>query len=171
MTGYRVPDDPEDPLAVDEALCAQTREKELRVFQGLITVLTIGFWLPGFLIWLGLSADRRRKFASGYRVRIRDGVLTAGNRSHSRSVPLDAIADASVLEGKVTVSVVGGNALVIYGLRDPEAAVHRILQARRSYVAGVQSGGADRARVAVEDSSGHEAFIGDERGAAGRRRS
>lgn len=152
VTGYRVADEPLDPLAIDRAKCAKQRYWERFAINGLISLMTAGIWLPVFLVWLAMASGRMETFAGSYQVRLRAGVLSAGNDQSSRSIPLDAIADATVQDGRVSVSVNGGQPLVVYGLADTHAAIEAILEARRTHVASLRGG----ARVRVEAASAPE---------------
>jgi hypothetical protein len=138
MSGYRVALEPEDPFGVDEALARSQRFNQRLLLHGILTVCTIGFWLPVLFGWLALSSSSLKKFSSGYAVTIRGGMLIAGNSQESRSVPLDAVADVAIKSGYVTVSVRGAQPLQLYGLRDPQAAARAILEARAEHVRGVR---------------------------------
>jgi hypothetical protein len=138
--GYRVAAEGEDdPLAIDEALCRRQRWNQRFLVHGLVSLISVGFWLPVLVGWMAVSPWRVRAFAAGYRVQISGGVLTVGNQLEARSIPLDAIADVTVTSGYVNVSVRGAQVLAIFGLRDPLAASRAILEAREAHVRGLRS--------------------------------
>ncbi len=139
MGGYRVAASTDDPLAIDEALCRKQRFQQRLFVHALITVVSMGLWLPGLLVWLVTSSARMREFAQGYAVRIRGGQLLTGNAVESRSVPLDAIADVTLRQGFVTVAVRGAQPLSLFGVRDPQAAASAILDAREKHIRGIRA--------------------------------
>jgi hypothetical protein len=139
MGGYRVRVESEDPLAVDEGLCRSQRFQQGLLVHTLLTVCTIGIWAPVLVGWLALSSGAMTRFAAEYTITVKGGMLVAGNRESSRSVPLDAVADVAVNRGFVTVSVRGASPLSLYGLHDPTAAARTILEAREEHLRGVRA--------------------------------
>jgi hypothetical protein len=135
MSDYRVRvDDAADPLAIDVERCRSQRFQVTLGQQVAITLVSVGLWLPGFIVWLATSHGRIGKVIDGYVVRVSRGTLVAGNSIESRTVPLDAIADISVTGGITIVSVRGAQPLRLYGLRDPMAAAAAILEARDAHL-------------------------------------
>lgn len=148
MTGYRMAEEPDDPLAVDEAKVAAGLFRAEMTVHLLVTLFSAGIWLPFVLIRIPFGRRHAKRRASGYRVRLRRDALSVGNREHAASVPLDMISTVKVVGGAVHVVTVGtGTApLVIHGLLDPLAAVDAILDARGERLSAA---GVARVRVAA----------------------
>lgn len=136
MVAYRVNVAAEDAFAIDEALCATQWMKHRAFMHALIVAISVGLWLPGFLVWVALVlGGRGKRFTSGYQVTVDGGQLTAGNGEESRSIPLDAIVGVSVSSGVVTVATgPGQQPLLLFGLTHPTLAAKAILEARDAHV-------------------------------------
>lgn len=141
MVGYRVAaaDEHVDPLAVDERICETQRFKQRLFVHVAGTLITLGVWLPGLVVWLISGRRSARDWAAGYRVQIERGSLRIGTESEARTVPLDAIVDLGVKDGYVNVAVRGSNAVQILGLKSPSAAIGAILDARDEHLRSLRS--------------------------------
>lgn len=146
---YRVStESPEDPLRVDEALSRHQYLKQRALVHGLVTVLTLGFWLPIFIGWYVWVGGWKKDLMAGYVVRIDNGQLTIGTSADSKSIPLDGIATISVSSGVLTIATKGvAQPIQAFGLVDPQAASRAILDARDAYMRGL----APAARVQALD--------------------
>lgn len=147
MTGYRVAEEVEDPLATDPALAASQKLKDGLTIHGIVTVATLGLWLPVLALWL---LFRKKGPLEGYAVQLRGGVLRFGTRDTSSAIPLETITGVHVQSGRLRLQVQGGRnqptTIQVDGLVDPAAAADAILDARREHVAGL-----GRVRVDIED--------------------
>jgi len=139
VTGYRVAEEqPPSPFEVDAELCRSQHLTQMLTMHGVLTVLTLGFWLPG-LIW-AVAGPSARTLADGYFVRLRGGVLTVGNPRDATSLPLDRIDRIAVNRGRMVIHQgsykSGASQVTVYGLVDPHAASEAILAAREDYLRG-----------------------------------
>lgn len=164
MSDYRVRVDAEaDPFAIDAEACRKQRFQFVLVQQAAITLVSMGLWLPGFLVWLATSRARIGRLVDGYAVRVSRGTLVTGNSVESRTAPLDAIADIAVSDGVAVVSVRGAQPLRLLGLRDPMAAAAAILEARDAHLRTMRSDA--RVDAALEDEAGDQQAAGHRRAA------
>lgn len=162
MSDYRVRVDAEaDPFAIDPEACRKQRFQFVFVQQAAITLVSMGLWLPGFLVWLATSRARIGRLVDGYAVRVSRGTLVTGNSVESRTAPLDAIADIAVSDGVAVVSVRGAQPLRLLGLRDPMVAAAAILEARDAHLRTLRSDA--RIDAALEDEAGDQQAAGHRR--------
>ena len=128
--GYRVAIDEANPLDVDPGNAATQRHKQMVFLHGIMTLLSMGLWIPVLLFWLLFGLSRSRAFAAKYRVRLRAGRIEAGNDTDVRSIGLESITDVRIKKGWVTITARGVQPLVLFGLKDPRAAADAIFAAR-----------------------------------------
>ena len=138
---------------IDRAKVARYFFRSTLVAHALITLTTVGIWLPFFLLWvlgLGRWYAARRAHELDYRllpgrILVRDGVFTKVRRT----IPLDRITDISLNQGIVdrwfglwrlgiqTASSGQPTAEgVVYGLIDPKGFRAEILGQRDRWLSG-----------------------------------
>jgi hypothetical protein len=133
VSNYRVAlDEPSsDPLSVDLALAAKQHAARLLFVHSLLTLCTVGLWLPLLVAVLLLRAKWADAAVQGYRVQLSSKDLFVGTAAKHWMVPLDQIQSLSTANGVVTVALeYKQSGHTIDGLIDPLAASRAILAAR-----------------------------------------
>lgn len=142
MTNYRVAvDGATDPLAISTELAAQQAARRMLGIHALVTLLSVGLWIP-VLLWSLLTRHGRAAAAvDGYAVRIVDGQLFVGTRAQHSLIPLERIRALSTSQGVVLVSGDQQTPTPLLGMLDPLAASQAILAARDEKLMALRAGG------------------------------
>ncbi len=154
MTGYRVAinESEPDPFTVDPALAAKHFGGQHAGVHLVITLMTVGLWLPVFIVMLAMSGSFGRKASAGYAIRIERNNVFVGTPGNHVLVPLDQIQSITTKSGIVHVSTAAKQSVALFGLSDPLAAARALLAAREAHLRSRDAGREEHAVEAAGDA-------------------
>ncbi len=144
----RVESVPASPLAVDPALAERHFARRNTVNHVVLTVVTVGLWLPVLVVGLILRRRFAARDAEGYAVRISAGHLCVGNPTRTTMIPLERIKSVSI--GDELLDILADAKVQVFGLSDPAAAARCILAARDEKLGLLRAIGEDAGLQALD---------------------